>query len=228
MRITIFGATGAVGSRTVQEALSRNHEVTAVGRNAQRLQALAHSVTAASTGGAAGTVGGVLRVQRGDASNAGDVARLSRGQDVVISATRPVAGREDELAVAAKGLVGGLSGSGVRLVVVGGAASLTLPGDPGTLLVDGPGFPVELRPIALACNEQLDVIRGGDEVDWTYLSPPALLEPGVRTGTYRVGRDELLVGPDGTSYLSMEDFAIALLDETERPRHRRLRFTVGT
>ncbi|WP_433004790.1 NAD(P)-dependent oxidoreductase [Kribbella sp. CA-294648] len=219
MRITIFGATGAVGSRTAQEALSRNHEVTAVGRNPERLQALARSLTAA---------GGLLRVGRGDASDAGDVARLSLGQDVVISATRPVPGQEDELATAAKGLVGGLSGSGVRLLVVGGAASLTLPGEPGTLLVDGPGFPVELRPIALACNEQLDVIRGADEVDWTYLSPPALLEPGVRTGSYRVGRDELLVGPDGTSYLSMEDFAIALLDEAERPRHRRLRFTVGS
>jgi putative NADH-flavin reductase len=218
MRITIFGATGAVGSRTVQEALDRNHEVTAVGRNTERLQALAGSLTAA----------GALRVRRGDASDAADVARLSLGQDVVISATRPVPGQEEELAIAAKGLVGGLSGSGVRLVIVGGAASLTLPGEPGTLLVDGPGFPVELRPIALACNEQLDVIRGGDEVDWTYLSPPALLEPGVRTGSYRVGRDELLVGPDGTSYLSMEDFAIALLDEAERPRHRRLRFTVGT
>jgi putative NADH-flavin reductase len=218
MRITIFGATGAVGSRTVHEALARNHEVTAVGRNVERLQALARSLNATET----------LRVRQGDASDAADVARLSHGQDVVISATRPVPGQEDQLALAAKGLVGGLSGSGVRLLVVGGAASLTLPGEPGTLLVDGPGFPVELRPIALACNEQLDVIRGGDEVDWTYLSPPALLEPGVRTGSYRVGRDELLVGPDGTSYLSMEDFAIALLDEAERPRHRRLRFTVGT
>lgn len=234
MRITIFGATGAVGSRTVQEALDRNHDVTAVGRNTQRLEALARSVTAAGAvgvddgAGASGAGRGVLRVRRGDASDPGDVARLSLGQDVVISATRPVAGLEDELAVAAKGLVAGLSGSGVRLLVVGGAASLTLPGEPGTLLVDGPGFPAELRPIALACNEQLDVIRAGDDVDWTYVSPPALLEPGVRTGSYRAGRDELLVGPDGTSYLSMEDFAIALLDEAEHPRHARLRFTVGT
>jgi putative NADH-flavin reductase len=218
MRITIFGATGAVGSRTVQEALTRHHEVTAVGRNLQRLQALARSLSGAEA----------LQVRQGDASDPEDVARLSRGQDVVISATRPVAGQEGELAVAAKGLVGGLAGSGVRLVIVGGAASLALPGEPGTILVDGPGFPVELRPIALACNEQLEVIRGSDDLDWAYVSPPALLEPGVRTGSYRLGRDELLVGPDGTSYLSMEDFAIALLDEAERPRHRRLRFTVGS
>jgi putative NADH-flavin reductase len=86
---------------------------------------------------------------------------------------------------------------------------------------------VELRPIALACNEQLEVVRGSDDVDWVYVSPPAVLEPGVRTGQYRVGRDELLVDPDGASSISMEDFAVALLDEVEGPRHRRIRFTVG-
>jgi hypothetical protein len=138
-----------------------------------------------------------------------------------------VAGQEHELAIAAKGLTAGLAGSEVRLLVVGGAASLTLPGDPGTTVVDGPDFPVELRPIALACNEQFEVVRTSDGVDWVYLSPPATLEPGVRTGQYRVGRDELLVAPDGASYISMEDFAIALLDEIEEPRHRRTRFTVG-
>jgi len=217
MRITVFGATGAVGSRVVQEALSRHHDVTAVGRNLDRLTTLAQRL---------GEVGG-LRVLRGDASDAGDVARLGWGREVVISATRPVPGREDELAIAAKGLVSGLAGSGVRLLVVGGAASLTLPGDPGTTVVDGPGFPVELRPIALACNEQLEVIRASTDLEWTYLSPPALLEPGVRTGTYRLGRDELLTSADGTSSISMEDFAIALLDEAEQPRHPRARFTVG-
>lgn len=212
MRITVFGATGAVGSRAVQEALSRGHEVTAVSR-----QALQSSKEAASG----------PQVRRGDASDPADVARLSRGQDLVISATRPIPGQEDELAIAAKGLVSGLAGTGVRLLIVGGAASLTLPGDRSMTVVDGPGFPAELRPIALACNEQLEIIRSSADLEWTYLSPPALLEPGVRTGTYRLGRDELLTAADGTSYISMEDFAIALLDEAERPRHHRTRFTVG-
>ncbi|WP_020390666.1 NAD(P)-dependent oxidoreductase [Kribbella catacumbae] len=213
MRITVFGATGAVGSRVVQEALSRGHEVTAVSRQALR----------SSKDDAAGG----LRVRRGDASDPTEVTRLSRGQDLVISATRPVPGREDELAIAAKGLVSGLAGTGVRLLIVGGAASLTLPGDRSTTVVDGPGFPAALRPIALACNEQLEVIRSSADLEWTYLSPPALLEPGVRTGTYRLGRDELLTAADGTSYISMEDFAIALLDEAERPQHHCTRFTVG-
>ncbi|WP_343966597.1 NAD(P)-dependent oxidoreductase [Kribbella koreensis] len=209
----MFGATGAVGSRAVQEALSRGHEVTAVGRSMERLRTLPPDRS--------------LRLEQGDASDMTDVARLSQGQDVVISATRPVPGREHELAIAAKGLVGGLAGTAVRLAVVGGAASLTLPGDPGTTVVDGPDFPPEFRPIALACNEQFEVVRGSDDVDWVYLSPPAMLEPGVRTGQYRLGRDELLVDDDGASYLSMEDFAVALVDEVERPRYRQSRFTVG-
>jgi putative NADH-flavin reductase len=227
MRITIFGATGAVGSRAVAEALSRGHEVTAVARTDHRLKALAQALqrTATVGWGAGGAAG--LRLRQGDASDVADVARLSQGQDVVISATRPVPGHEHELAIAAKGMSAGLAGSAVRLVVVGGAASLTVPGDPRTTVVDGPDFPSELRPIALACNEQFEVVRTSDDVDWVYLSPPATLEPGVRTGRYRVGRDELLVAPDGASYISMEDFAVALLDEIEEPRHRRTRFTVG-
>ncbi|WP_328335274.1 NAD(P)H-binding protein [Kribbella sp. NBC_00382] len=211
----MFGATGAVGTRTTQEALSRDHEVTAVGRSRVRLEMLPPSH------------GRTLLIEQGDASDPADVVRLSRGQDVVIGATRPLPGQEHELAIAAKGLTAGLAGSAVRLVVVGGAASLTLPGAPRMTVVDGPDFPRELRPIALACNEQYEVVRGSDDVDWVYVSPPASLEPGVRTGQYRVGRDELLVAPGGASYISMEDFAVALIDEIEHPQHHRTRFTVG-
>ena len=164
MRILVWGATGAVGSRVTQEAVSRGHDVTAVGRS-----------------------GPVL----GDAADPNDVARLSTGHDVVISATRPRPGREGELVDAAKGLLIGLRASGVRLIVVGGAASLIVPG-PEVLLVDATDFPADLRPIALACNAQYDVVRGASDVDWTYASPPALLEPGTRTGTYRKGYDHLV------------------------------------
>jgi uncharacterized protein len=95
------------------------------------------------------------------------------------------------------------------------------------MLVDSPDFPVELRPIALACNEQFDLVRASTDVDWTYVSPPALLEPGSRTGGYRLGVDHLVTAADGTSYLSMEDFAFALVDEAERAQHVGRRFTVG-
>ncbi|NUS85703.1 MAG: NAD(P)H-binding protein [Streptomyces sp.] len=211
MRITVFGAAGSVGSRVVAEALSRGHEVTAVVRNPGPLGDLPAGATA--------------RV--GDAADVDDVVRLSTGQDLVITATRPAPGSEDELVTATKALLAGVASGGVRLLVVGGAATLTVPGTGGTLVVDGPDFPADWRGIALACAEQLEACRAESEADWTYLSPAALLEPGERTGTYRLGTDELLVDADGISRISMEDLAVALLDEAEHPRHRRTRFTVA-
>ncbi|MFE2109621.1 NAD(P)-dependent oxidoreductase [Kitasatospora sp. NPDC059463] len=211
MRITVFGASGNVGSRVVAEAAARGHRVTAVLRDPSRPHRFPATVGTAT----------------GDARDPADVRRLAAGQDLLVTATRPAPGREDELATATKGLLAGLAGTGVRLLVVGGAGSLVLPGGNGVTLVDSPGFPAALRPIADACGEQLALCRADAEVDWTYLSPAALLEPGERTGRYRLGLDELVIGPDGTSAISMEDFAVALLDEAERPAHRRTRFTVG-
>jgi uncharacterized protein len=211
MRITVFGATGDVGSRVVAEALSRGHEVVAVVRDPARFGLL--------------PAGADARV--GDAGNVEDVARLSAGQDVVISATRPPAGQEGELAATAKALLAGLSGTGVRLLLVGGAATLIVPGTGGRTVVEDPDFPAEIRDIALACADQHAVCREEAEVDWAYLSPPMLLMPGERTGRYQVGADELVFDAEGGSAISMEDFAVALLDEAERPRHHRTRFTVA-
>ncbi|MFI9323053.1 NAD(P)-dependent oxidoreductase [Kitasatospora aureofaciens] len=211
MRITVFGATGNVGRRVVTEALARGHQVTAVVRNPAKPLGLPSTVT----------------VEVGDASNPEDVARISAGQDLVITATRPAPGLEHELAAATRGLLAGLAGTGVRLLAVGGAGSLVVPGTDGTILVDSPGFPDEIRPIALACGEQLDLYRADEKVDWTYLSPAAMLEPGERTGRFRIGRDELLVDAEGNSAISMEDLAVVLLDEAEQPAHRRARFTAG-
>ncbi|MFF2041386.1 NAD(P)-dependent oxidoreductase [Kitasatospora sp. NPDC058170] len=211
MNITVFGATGNVGSRVVAEALARGHRVTAVVRN----PAKPHGLPAAAA------------IAVGDARHPQDVARLAAGQDAVISATRPAPGSESELAAATRGLLAGLAGTGVRLLAVGGAGSLALPGGDGATVVDDPDFPPAWLPIALACNEQLDLHRLDTEVDWAYLSPAALLEPGERTGRYRLGRDELLVDADGTSAISMEDLAVVLLDEAETPAHHRTRFTAA-
>jgi uncharacterized protein len=210
MRITVFGALGDVGSRVVTEAVARGHEVTAVVRDPARF-ALLHPDAA--------------RV--GDAAVVEDVAALSAGQDLVISATRPAPGYENDLVTTAKALMAGLSRTGVRLLLVGGAAGLTVPGTGGLTVVETPDFPPSLRPIALACNGQLDVCRAETVADWTYLSPPMLLEPGERTGRYRLGTDELLADAEGNSMISMEDLAVALLDEAEQPTHRRTRFTVA-
>ncbi|KUJ70300.1 NADH-flavin reductase [Streptomyces albus subsp. albus] len=210
MRITVFGATGNVGRRVVAEALARGHEVTAVVRDPAR----ATDLPAAA------------RIRTGHADRADDVAELTAGQDLVISATRPAPGSEAELVATARALLTGLARTGVRLLLVGGAGSLTLPGTGGTV-EDAPDFPASWRPIALACTAQLEVCRAERGVDWAYLSPAALLEPGERTGRYRLGTDELLVDAEGNSAISMEDLAVALLDEAEHPRHHRTRFTVG-
>ncbi|MFF5206822.1 NAD(P)-dependent oxidoreductase [Streptosporangium sp. NPDC000396] len=211
MRVTVFGAAGNVGSRVVAEALSRGHEVTAVVRDPARFHELPPAAEA--------------RV--GDAANVEDVAELSAGQDIVISATRPAHGSERELVAATRALLVGLARTGVRLLVVGGAGSLTVPGTDGVTVIDTPDFPPAWRAIALACNDQLEACRTEAGVDWAYLSPAALLEPGERTGTYRVGADELLADAEGNSTISMEDLAVALLDEAERPKHHRTRFTVA-
>ncbi|MFI6087472.1 NAD(P)-dependent oxidoreductase [Streptomyces sp. NPDC051218] len=214
MRITVFGAAGNVGSRVVTEALTRGHEVTAVVRDPARFGELHPGATH----------------RAGDAGVPEHVAELSAGQDLVVNATRPAPGREPEHAAISRALLAGLARvDGVRLLIVGGAGSLTVPGSGGVLAIDDPAYvPTAWRHIAEASNAQFDAVRTADtEVDWTYLSPSALLEPGIRTGTYRLGADELIVDADGNSAISMEDLAVAVLDEAERPKHHRTRFTAG-
>lgn len=212
MQITVFGAAGNVGSRVVTEAVGRGHEVTAVVRDAARF----------------GELHPQARHRVGDAASTEEVVALAEGQDLLIGATRPAPGAEGGLLAATRGLLAGAGKTGVRLLLVGGAGSLTVPGSGGLTVLETPDFPADWRPIAEACGEQLDAALAAPEaVDWAYLSPAAILEPGERTGTYRLGTDELVVAADGTSAVSMEDLAVALVDEAERPRHRRMRFTVG-
>jgi putative NADH-flavin reductase len=112
-----------------------------------------------------------------------------------------------------------------RLLVVGGAGSLAVA--PGVQLVDAPEFPDIYKAEALAGRDFLNVLRTENELDWTFLSPSALFVPGERTGKFRLGTNELLIGPNGESKISMEDFAMALVDELENPKHSRQRFTIG-
>jgi len=212
MRITVLGATGKVGSRVVAEALSRGHEVTAVVRNSTRFNDLPAAAKA----------------RAGDVDNVEDIAKVSIGQDVVVSAIRPAPGKESDIIPTTRSLMDGLAQTGVRLLVVGGAATLTVPGTDGKTVIEDPNFlPVSARHIGKASADQLDVCRAETRVDWAYLSPPAQLAPGERTGNYRLGTDELLLDPEGNSTISMEDLAVVLLDEAERPKHHRTRFTAG-
>lgn len=212
MRITIFGATGNVGSRTVKEALSRGHEVTAVIRDKasqRKIPAEAKAVI-------------------GRADNAEDVIRFSQGQDLVISAVRPPTGMEPHLITMTKAILDGTTQIGVRALIVGGAASLKMPDDNNLTVLTAPDFlPEDVVPIARACFTQYKICMADRQADWSYISPPAMLTPGTRTGQYRLGDDELLIDENGNSAISMEDFAVALIDEAETPQHKKTRFTVA-
>ncbi|HLU28982.1 MAG TPA: NAD(P)H-binding protein [Glycomyces sp.] len=211
MRITVFGAAGGVGRRTVVEALTRGHEVTAVVRNRSRFAGL--------------PAGAEPRL--GDVSDTAAVKELSAEADVAVSAVRPPEGLEHRQAAITKRLLDGVAATGTRLLIVGGAATLTVP-DTGGLVLDDPRYVQRpWRAIAKASAEQHEVCRNEERADWVYVSPPAALMPGERTGRYRVGGDELLVDERGESWISTEDFAVALVDEAESPRHSRTRFTVA-
>lgn len=212
MKITVFGAAGDVGSRAVTEALSRGHEVSAVVRNVAQIDRLPNAAIACV----------------GDAGDANDVARLTKGQDLVISAIRPPTGNEDQLATLTQAILDGSTCSGTRALIVGGAASLKMPGQNDVTVMTAPDFlPDAVLPIARACVAQYALICNNTKANWSYLCPPAMLTPGARTGAYRLGTDELLVDKEGNSAISMEDFAVVLLDEAEQPKHNLIRFTAA-
>lgn len=212
MKIIVFGARGDVGSRVVAEALSRGHEVTAVVRNKAQTDQLSRAVT----------------VCVADVGNTGEIARLMTGHDLAISAVRPPDGQEGALVPLTRSVLDAASRARLRVLVVGGAASLKIPGRNGTTVLTAPGFlPEPVLPIARACFAQYELCMAETQADWSYLCPPAMLTPGTRSGRYRLGSDTLVVDAAGNSAISMEDFAVALLDEAEAPKHNRTRFTVA-
>lgn len=207
MNVVLFGATGMIGSRVLSELLSRGHKVTAVVRNTSKVP----------------NEPGVKAV-KGDLLNTAAVAEIMKGADAVISAYSP-GPNATAIVDATKSLISGLKQAGVkRLIEVGGAGSLFVA--PNVRLVDAPDFPAEWKPIALAHGEALEVLRKSD-LDWTYFSPAAFVQPGERTGKFRLGKVTLLTDEKGNSRISAEDYAIALADELENPKHIRQRFTIA-
>jgi putative NADH-flavin reductase len=202
MKIALMGASGRVGTRLLSEMLRRGHEVTGIARNVGEVPVQAH-----------------LTLRSADANQPSSVAPVLRGHDVVASAmkfamTDPHAVIDAVRQAAVK-----------RMMVVGGAGSLEV--SPGVMLMDTAGFPDAYKPEATGGLAFLDALRRETELDWTFLSPSAEFAPGRRTGKFRLGGDQLLVDATGKSWISMEDYAIAFVDELENPRHPRERFTVG-
>lgn len=201
MNVALIGATGNVGQRLLAELVRRGHAVTAIARHPGEVPALS-GVTA----------------KAGDVLDPAGLTALLKGHDAVISSVRFTT-------VEPRVLIEAVRASGVkRYLVVGGAGSLEVA--PGLRLIDAPGFPEEYRHEAGLGAGFLDLLRGERELDWTFLSPPAVFVPGERTGKFRLGTDQLITGEAGST-VSYEDFSIALVDELEKPAHSRRRFTVG-
>ena len=202
MKIALLGASGSTGSRLLKEALTRGHQVTALSRHAEALAPQDH-----------------MTARNVDIKDAAALAEALRGHDVVVSSVRF---RDFDIVV----LLSAIKAARVdRLVMVGGAGTLRVAS--GAELASTPAFPEAFKPEATAGKQVLDTLRSDRELNWTFLSPSALFAPGERTGAYRLGKDDLLVGPDGKSRISQEDFSIALLDEVERGAHPKQRVAVG-
>jgi hypothetical protein len=215
MEIVVFGATGHVGRQVVAEALRRGHEVIGVVRDPTNVESPDSRV----------------HLVQGDATNADSIASIVRGADAVVSAISPRPNARGlpapSLVANVRALIAGLKRTGTRRVIfVGGAGSLQTPA--GQQIMDLPDFPPAYKAEAIQGRDALNIWRseaGG--LDWTYVSPAAEIAPGERTGHYRTTDDQLLVDDAGKSFITFEDYAVALLDEIERPQHVGRRFGVA-
>ena len=200
-KIALIGASGNAGSRILKELSDRGHHVTAIARSPEKIATLPNVVA-----------------KKGDVFDQTGLSKLLAGHDAVISSVHFTA--SDPVT-----LIEAVRASGVpRYLVVGGAGSLEIA--PGQRVVDLPDLPAAYKAEATKGAEFLDLLKQETQLDWTFLSPSAEFVPGERTGKFRIGKDNLLSNEDG-SRISFEDYAIALVDEIEKPQHSRQRFTVG-
>ncbi len=207
MNVILYGATGKSGNRILTELVSRGHHVTAVARN--------------PTGLPAGT-----KAVKDDLSDVNKIAAVISGADAVISAYAPPPDDTDQLIGVTERQIQALRkvDKHTRLIVVGGAGSLEVA--PGVTILQSGHLPAEWIPIAASHEKALELLKKSD-INWTYFSPAGFFEPGERTAKFRLGTNQLIADAQGNSRISMEDYAIALVDELEKPAHERARFTIG-
>ena len=213
MKLALIGANGKIGSRILAEALNRNHQVTGIARKPETLT-LAHPN---------------LALVKADALNVDELAETLKGHDAVISAFGVDWTKPDTFHLfsdIANAVIAATKKAGVkRLINVGGAGSLEVA--PGVQLVDTPEFPEIWKAGALAQRDSLNVFRNETELDWTFFSPAIIIEPGARTGKFRIGKDNPVFDAQGNSHITFDDYAAALINELESPQFIKQRFTVG-
>lgn len=215
MKIALIGASGFVGSALLKEALDRGHNVTAIVRNPEKIS----------------TVNTNLSVVKADVMNGEDLVPALRDHDIVISAFNPGWANPNIYKEYLKGALSiqkAVEQLKIRFLVVGGAGSLYIA--PNLQLIDTPEFPKEIKEGAKAAREYLEIIKKEKDLNWTYFSPAIEMAPenlGERTGTYRTGLENPVFDENGRSTISVEDAAVAIIDEAEVPTHIRQRFTVA-
>lgn len=207
MNIGIVGATGKAGTLILNEAVNRGHDVTAIVRNANKL-----------------TNKNVSIIEK-DVHDT--TSEDFRGLDVVVNAFGAPLGEKDAHVEAGRALINALAGTGIRLIVVGGAGSLYVDDSRTMTVIDTPNFPDMFKPTAGGQSENLEELEQTTNLKWTFISPSAEFDAeGKRTGTYETGTDVLLVNKSEESYISYADFAIAVIDEAENKKHINERYTV--
>ena len=211
MNLTLIGASGFIGSALLNEALTRGHQITALVRHPQKIAAHPR-----------------LQALPSDVLDTATLSEQLRGADLVISAFSGHA-QEDVYGYYVRGfesILAATQAAGVpRLMLVGGAASLEVA--PGQLLLDSPDFPAAYRATAEGAKTALERLRAQQTQNWTLISPAAEIFPGERTGQFRLGQDQLLVDAKGQSRISVEDYAVAFLDEAETAQHAWQRMSVA-
>lgn len=215
MKIALIGATGFVGSAILKEAIDRKIQVTAIVRHAEKLQAQSN----------------LTRVSC-DVMDTEKLSESLKDNDVVVSAYNAGWANPDlynEFLKGSQSIQEAVKKAGVkRYIVIGGAGSLFIA--PGVQLIDTPEFPAEWKPGALAARDYLNILKKENELEWTFVSPAIEMSQGTphgRRGTYRTGLDNPVFDANNRSIISVEDLAVAIIDEVEYPKHFRVRMTVG-
>ena len=212
--VILIGASGFVGTAILNELLNRGHKVTAIVRDPAK-------VTASNPN---------LKVIQADVTDTDVLIEASKGKDAVISAYNPGWKNPNIYEETLKNyplIVDSVKKAGVeRLLIVGGAGTLFYA--PGKMVMDADDVPAKLLPGIKSLGEfYLNTLRKENDIDWIFLSPAANMTPGERTGKFRIGKDDLVVDVNGDSNISVEDYAVAMVDELEQKHHHKERFTIG-
>jgi putative NADH-flavin reductase len=207
MKVAVIGATGNAGSRITAELLKRGHHVRAIVRSENNI-----------------TAKNGIELTNSDLSEVAQLVDALNGADAVVSAYRPPDKDTEQIIGTTKRITEAVKKNNQRLLVVGGAGGLFVA--PGVTAIASGHLPEVALPIAKS-HEQVRKNLKASGADWTYFAPAGLFEPGERTGQFRLGKDDLIVDVTGNSRISMEDYAIAVVDELEKPQHRGERFTIG-